>query len=321
MSPSRKTPKGYAQFDLDLIQLDTVVDFDIFIWPAGSKAPVLYRERNLRFGKEERKRLAEANTTQVFIVQKDAGPLSNYVERNLEAIVENPAIPIRERAKIVYDAAVRLTTEVLVSPQSEESLKRTEEMVCSAIAYVLKGKEALHHLIALMATDYTTFTHSVHVAAIGLALAEQVGFKSRGELKDFGVGAILHDVGKLKISQDILHKPGPLTNREWAEVKRHPEIGLTLLNTHKNLAAGTKAIIIEHHERVDGTGYPSGKSGDGIHPFARVAAIVDAFDALTSRRPYRGAVSSFRALGIMKEEVGSHFDEEYYKAFIRLLGK
>jgi HD-GYP domain-containing protein (c-di-GMP phosphodiesterase class II) len=321
MSPSRKTPKGYAQFDLDLIRLDTVVDFDIFIWPAGSRAPILYRKRNLRFGKGERKRLAKADTTQIFIVQKDAGPLNNYVERNLEAIIENPAIPIPKRAKIIYDTPVRLTTEVLVSPQSEESLKRTEDMVSSAITYVLKGKEALHHLIALMATDYTTFTHSVHVAEIGLALAEQVGFKSRGELKDFGVGAILHDVGKLRISQDILHKPGPLSENEWTEVKRHPEIGLTLLEAHRNLPAGTKAIVLEHHEWVDGTGYPSGKSGDGIHPFARVAAIVDAFDVLTSRRPYRGAVSSFRALGIMKEEVGSHFDGEYYKAFIDLLGK
>jgi len=321
MAASRKLPKGYAPFDLDLIQLGTVVDFDIFIWPAGSKAPVLYRERNLRFDDEERNRLAEADTTQVFIVEKDARPLNNYVERNLEAIVENPAIPIRERAKLVYDASVRFTTEVLVSPESKESLKRTENIVCSAIAYVLKGKEALHQLISLMADDYTTFTHSVHVAAIGLALAQQVGFKSHGELKDFGVGAILHDVGKLSISQHILHKPGPLTSREWVEVKRHPEIGLSLLEVHKNLAEGTRAVILEHHERVDGTGYPSGKSGSAIHPFARVAAIVDAFDALTTRRPYRDAVSSFRALGIMKEEVGSHFDGDYYKAFIKLLGK
>jgi len=159
------------------------------------------------------------------------------------------------------------------------------------------------------------------VCTIGLALAEQVGLRSQAHLMDFGVGAMFHDVGKTKIPSAILRKRGPLTEDEWEQMKRHPEMGIALLDPKSPFPDDSKAIILQHHERIDGSGYPKGLIGAEIHPFARVAAIVDVFDALTSRRTYKDAVGSFPALRIIKEEVGTHFDEDYYRVFVRLLGK
>ncbi len=104
-------------------------------------------------------------------------------------------------------------------------------------------------------------------------------------------------------------------------MKRHPEVGLSLLDPKSGFSEDSKAVIREHHERLDGTGYPGGKKGAEIHPFAKVAAIADVFDALTSKRAYKDAIGSYPALKEMKEAVGTHFDESYFRAFVTLLGK
>ena len=318
---ARGTPKGYTPFDLEMLQLDTVVDFDIYIWPEGSKGPVLYRDRNLAFGEEQKKRLAEADTRQVFVLEKDAGALDKYIERNLDTIIESPEIAVDQKAKILYDASLRIAAEALDAPEAPESVKRAEGVVRGTIAYVLKGKAGLHQLVSLMSYDYSTYTHSVNVCAIGLALAQEVGITGQKNLMDFGVGAIFHDVGKMKIAPEILRKKGPLSDEEWALMKQHPEVGAELLAGHAKFPESARALVLEHHEWADGTGYPKGKRDELIHPFAKVAAVVDVFDAMTTRRAYKEAATSYGALEVMKMEVGAHLDGRYYRAFVKLLGE
>jgi putative nucleotidyltransferase with HDIG domain len=320
MPEARTVPSGFAEFELDLLQLDTVVDFDMYIWPANSVEPVLYRSRNMAFQEEHRQRLAEADTTQVFIRKENAPALTAYIERNLDRIIGSEAIPTSEKAKILYDTSLRLAEDVLDHPETHENLRRSEELVRNMISYVLLGKDAFHQLMALKAYDYRTFTHSVNVCTIGLALAEKVGFTSQSELTDFGVGAIFHDVGKTRIPPEILGKRGPLSESEWVQMKRHPLMGLELIAPHIDFPQDAKAVVLQHHERLDGLGYPEGRPAKDIHPFAKVAALADVFDALTSRRPYKDAVESYPALKIMKEEAGDHFEEDYYREFVKLLG-
>jgi putative nucleotidyltransferase with HDIG domain len=318
---AKALPKGYTSFDLEMLQLDTIVDFSVYIWPEGSKAPVLYRDRNLPFQEEQQTRLAEANTRQVFIREKDAAAFDRYIERNLDSIIESPSIAVEEKAKILYEASLRIAAEALEAPETPESMKRAEDVVRGTIAYVLKGKAALHQLVSLMAYDYSTYTHSVNVCAIGLALAQEVGIAGNRNLMDFGVGAIFHDVGKTKIAPEILRKRGPLSDEEWVVMKQHPGVGAQLLAGHTKFAQSARAVVLEHHEWVDGTGYPEGKKDELIHPFAKIAAVVDVFDAMTTRRAYKEAATSFGALEVMKSEVGAHLDGKYYRAFVKLLGE
>jgi len=321
MTETRVTPSGFTQFDLNLLQLNTVVDFDIYIWPDNSVEPVLYRSRDLPFSEEHRKRLEEANRSQILMREAHAPALNSYVERHLDKIIASDSIPTSEKAKFLYDTSLRLAIDVLDHPETHDNLRRSQELVRNTISYVLLGKDSFHELLALKSYDYRTYTHSVNVCTIGLALTEKLGFSSQTQLMDFGVGAIFHDVGKTRIPQDVLRKAGPLSNYEWEMMKRHPVIGLELIRPHVDFPEDARAIVLQHHERLDGNGYPDGKCEKEIHPFAKAAALVDVFDALTSKRPYKEAVESYPALEIMKEEVGDHFDEGYFREFVKLMGE
>jgi len=321
MSANRKLPDGYSQVDLTILQIDTVVDFDIYTWPPQAALPVLYRSKDLPFLEENRNRLTETQSGEVLILEDQSPRLTAYIERNLDRIVADPGIASKDKARVLYQTSLHLAKDILESPGAPEMLKRSEGVVRSTIGFILQGKDSFHWLLSLTSYDYYTYTHSVNVCTMGLALADQIGIRSQGELMDFGVGAIFHDVGKTKVSPGILRKRGPLTEAEWAEMKKHPEMGLALINPQSPFSNDSKAVILEHHERLDGTGYPAGKKDSEIHRFAKVAAIVDVFDALTSKRAYKDAIGSYPALKEMKEAVGTHFDDYYFRKFVILLGK
>jgi putative nucleotidyltransferase with HDIG domain len=321
MSDGRGTPPGFLQLDLNLLQIDKPVDFEIYIWPETSQQPILYRGRNVPFGEDHRARLARRGPFEAYILSECSPALDDYIEHNLDRIIANPNVRLGDKAKLLYETSLRLAADILSEPGTKESLKRSEDLVRNTISYVLLGKDAFHELLALKAYDYRTYTHSVNVCAIGLALAQRIGFESRAELADFGLGAIFHDVGKTKISHEVLAKSGPLSDEEWELMRQHPRIGLELVAPHVEFPSDAKAIVVQHHERLDGSGYPDGLYDADIHPYAKVAAIADVFDALTSARPYKGAVDSFPALQDMKVEVGKHFHAQYFQEFVRLLGR
>lgn len=156
--------------------------------------------------------------------------------------------------------------------------------------------------------------HGVGTVAAAIALAAGWDEETAGELRIHGA---LHDIGKLGISAAILTKPGPLTAEERREVERHPTLGRRLLGGCSSPLMQTAArVAAEHHERWDGGGYPRGLAGDAIHPFARAIAIADVFDALTSARPYRPALTPEAAFRIMERGRGNQFDPALFDAFV-----
>jgi HD-GYP domain-containing protein (c-di-GMP phosphodiesterase class II) len=127
-------------------------------------------------------------------------------------------------------------------------------------------------------------------------------------LRHLAVGGLLHDVGKLSVAGDILRKPGALTDDEYDEVKRHPEAGVRLLRELGGFPAAVHSLVGEHHERLDGAGYPAGLAGDQLAIGPRILAVCDVYDALVSDRVYREAWTSERALALLREQAGSAFD-------------
>ncbi len=320
MCAAKTLPPGYARLEMALLQTETVVDFDIFIWGDDARPPVLYRNRNLPFLDEHRERLAEMGTSELLTRSQDEKAVARYVERNLDRVIASPTLPLTAKAKILYQSSLQLAQDILESPTAPDSLKRSEDVVRSTIGYVLQGKEAFQQLMSITSYDYYTYTHSVNVCTMGIALAEEVGLRSQTELMEFGIGALFHDVGKTRISPAILRKRGPLTDEEWVLMRRHPEMGIALLDPDAPVSEASRAVILQHHERLDGTGYPGGRKAGDIHPFAKVAGIIDVFDALTTRRSYKDAIGSFPALRLMKAGIGEHFDEEYFRQFVGILG-
>lgn len=161
--------------------------------------------------------------------------------------------------------------------------------------------------------DEYTKGHSDRVAAFALVLAKELRLQM-GELKTVVASALLHDVGKIDIPDEVLKKDGKLTEEEFAQIKRHPELGVERLGD-RTFPWDVRPIILAHHERLDGKGYPFGLAGDQIPRGARLMSVVDVFDALTSDRVYRKAFSVEKALDIMLSDSGKAFDPEILAAF------
>ncbi|MDF2565903.1 MAG: phosphodiesterase [Massilibacillus sp.] len=161
--------------------------------------------------------------------------------------------------------------------------------------------------------DYT-FAHSVNVCALSTMLGILCQY-TRPQLDELALGALLHDIGKIKISLDILNKPSQLDNNEFEIMKSHSELGFELLRKTTQLSVVPMHVAFEHHEKYDGSGYPRGLVANSIHEYARIVAIADVFDALTSDRPYKEACLPHIAYEIMMEEGEKHFDENLLKIF------
>ena len=170
---------------------------------------------------------------------------------------------------------------------------------------------------ALDVREHNTGVHSQRVADYTLRLAREAGVRDKETLDVFWRGALLHDVGKIGIPDNVLLKPGPLSEEEWAVMRNHPEVGARMLRKIEFLR-GPSEIVLSHHERYDGTGYPRMMRGEQVPLGARLFAVIDVYDALTTDRAYHTARSHTDALIKIREELESHFDPAVVAAFAKI---
>ena len=171
-------------------------------------------------------------------------------------------------------------------------------------------------LASLRSHDAYTYRHSLRTVRLSLLLGRACGVESPGRLRDLSLGAVVHDLGKVYIPGEVLHKAGSLSAEEWEAVKRHPLDGARML-LGVGASEGVRRVVAEHHERWDGRGYPAGLRGEEIDFNARVVAVADAFDAMTSERPYRRAAGCEEATAELERCAGTQFDPEVVRAFLR----
>lgn len=307
----------YQPIILDSIRVDSVLDFDLYIQVGGQL--VLYRSANLSFTDRTRQKLIENNVDRLYISFENRKKYQLYIERNLPRILEDPNITESKKASILYSTSTNLVQDVLSNPTYGENIKRSQELVSSTVRHILKGRQAFLNLLTITSFDYYTYTHSVNVCTFSVALAQQLGFTDLVFLNELGTGALLHDIGKSKISERILNKRSALTPIEFEIIKKHPKWGVELLKESDLIPKQSYFPVLEHHERGDKRGYPAGLSLDEMHIYSRIVAIADSFDAMTTRRTYQNAMDSYPALKIMFSLHGA-YDNELLRAFATLMG-
>jgi hypothetical protein len=172
--------------------------------------------------------------------------------------------------------------------------------------------------VRLEQKDGSTEEHTRRVALRAVQVGEELGL-SAVRLRQLAVGALLHDVGKLSVPDEVLKKPGPLTDEEFAVIRRHPQWGHRLLRELGGFSEGVHAVVLSHHERLDGCGYPNGLGGDDLDLDTRILTVCDVYDALISSRVYRPAWPHERAVAHLRENVGSAFDARCVAALERVL--
>jgi HD-GYP domain-containing protein (c-di-GMP phosphodiesterase class II) len=183
---------------------------------------------------------------------------------------------------------------------------------------ILRNPGALISLARLKTADDYTYMHSVAVCALMIALSRQLGLSDE-ETRDAGMAGLLHDLGKALIPMEILNKPGKLTDEEFAIVKTHPKKGHELLLTATGVSELTKDVCLHHHEKVDGSGYPMGLDSATMSLYAKMGAVCDVYDAVTSNRPYKVGWDPAESIKRMAEWTG-HFDPTVFQAFVKSLG-
>lgn len=184
---------------------------------------------------------------------------------------------------------------------------------------IARNPEAFLNLARLKNADDYTYLHSVAVSGLMIALGKVLGLNEK-DLKDAGVAGLMHDVGKALIPNEILNKPGKLTDEEFAIIKDHPRKGWEVLNVAKGANNMALDVCLHHHERVDGTGYPERISGEKLTLFARMGAVCDVYDALTSNRCYKNGWEPAETIRKMAEWQEGHFDKTVFHAFVKTIG-
>jgi len=225
------------------------------------------------------------------------------------------------RAKFTMEQTKCHVDEVLESISNGESidLDASRKVIQSCVKSILSNANALLWLTQLKDQDSYTSEHCLRVGILAIAFGRFMGFEGE-ELEMLGLCGMLHDVGKMKVPDDILNKPGRLTRIEFDIMKEHSVLGMQILKQQK----GMDKLIVEtahyHHERLDGKGYPEQLNAEYLHRFVRMISVVDVYDAITSTRPYKDGSPAFDALKILFSERGQHFDSELVEAFIRMVG-
>jgi HD-GYP domain-containing protein (c-di-GMP phosphodiesterase class II) len=173
-------------------------------------------------------------------------------------------------------------------------------------------------MVRLAHKDAYTELHTRRVALRAVQVGERLGLFA-GRLRELAIGGLLHDVGKLSVPNKILQKPGPLTDEEYEVIKRHPEWGAELIDELGGFTPTVRKLVLGHHERLDGSGYPRALRGDEIDLAMSILAVCDVYDALVSKRVYRDAWSPGKALSLLEAESGREFDARCVEALANVL--
>ena len=265
-----------------------------------------------------------------------SGIYAVYIDDNLGRDIDVPVALSEEVRSHATQALGTAFDRVLAgNPGGEPGVSATTADELSEIARSIAEElancgDAVFALQDLSVADSYTLQHSVDVTAVGLLLGrkllrERGWINYRGErqydridrrLVQLGLGLMLHDIGKLIVPTEVLNKPATLDDAEWELMKRHPLAGLDLLASAA-ISPLARVVVRSHHERWDGTGYPDGKAGDAVHQFARIAAVADVYDAVTSERPHRRAREPHEGWRIIVGGAGTDFDPEVVAMFKR----
>jgi len=225
-----------------------------------------------------------------------------------------------ERARELLNQSKKAVTDMFCEARMGKaiSMDTAHELVEQITASVERHSQALITLARLKTSDDYTYMHSVAVCAMMIALAKEIGM-SAGQIRLAGAAGLLHDVGKMAVPDLILNKPGSLTDSEFVIVKSHPVKGAEILALAGGVESEVIDVCLHHHEKIDGSGYPHGLKQDQISQLARMGAICDVYDAITSNRPYKKGWGPSESLQRMAQWKG-HFDADLLKAFIKTIG-
>ncbi len=292
---------------------------DVFIKVDAYATPKLYCSRRLQVNPRQLQLLLDAGITKLYVERDSYQSYLSELRSNWERIL-NEDYPLEaDRAGLMCEVARAVLEEQFNTNDTSSIVNTCKQLSCSVIDILQQRPVLVSSLHASMSHDDAIGTHSSNVGIYIAVLARELGFTG-DELQQIVVGALLHDIGKLEVSDEILGKPERLNEFEFRTVQKHPSLGLRrLVSEQQELTFGQLMMVYQHHEKLNGTGYPVGVPCEEIHPWAKICSVVDAFEALTSLRPYRNPLSFETALAVLEKIARTQLDETVVKCWKSLV--
>jgi len=302
----------------------TVVDTGL----SWTEHPYLYSREGRVSSQEHIEDLKSQGYRELFIQEQDTGRSSSQPLDSLrtEPHPAKAARPLPDagdfaRASSLYDESFGVISSFIQAARLGKPLDREApaRLVEGVIESVTSNPDALVSLVNLRFNDRYSYTHCINVSVLAVVFGHYLGLE-RPTLRKLGEAGLFHDLGKVRIPDEILDKPGRLTPEEFAVIKSHPAEGVAILEAQGMAGLEVLRVVREHHEKFNGDGYPRGLSGDRLGRLVQVVGLVDCYDAMTSPRPYRGAILPNTAMRILFAMRNKDFSRELVEPFIKCLG-
>lgn len=322
MEKSATADAAYRRIDLEFLSKDGSDHFDLYY-----KTRVFGNDKFVKFASSKPEHHDKVMTLlesgegieEFYIQEEDLFKYYQHATATLRKIVNDPNCPFEKKAEKVYEVSKNIMKEFFENNATDKVLRASDE-VMEMMEECFKDVEVGFYGISKITNkDYYTYTHSVNVGLYCMTYGIKIGLP-KTDVRQLGLGGMLHDVGKSKIDIKLLNKNSALTKQEFEVIKDHAPFGEAILREMKCYGAGVIDMAAQHHERYNGGGYPSGLTGDDISYFARVCKVMDVYDALTTRRPYKKAMSAYDTLILMKKQMVEEFDGKVLDNFIQYMG-
>jgi len=300
------------------LEVGHVYKYPVFYKDIGDIYKVLIEE-NESFTKETQDKIDKLQLKDLYVLTKDHPLYEKDTQEYIAKILDDDSISSKLKSEIIHDMATDTINELFSGEINKNKIDRSTELVNDTIQLILNDDSAAKAMLGVTSYDYYTYTHCVNVSIYALGFGAHLKL-DKNKLNVLGRAGILHDLGKKNIPNEIVNKNGRLTDEEFSTMKSHPSLAVEIL---KELGEKNQLVldaIEQHHEKLDGSGYPKGLKAQEIHILSQIIAIADIFDALTTKRSYKEALKTFDALSIMKNEMTSELNPHLLAEFMVFMG-
>lgn len=311
---------GYTPVPVSVLSALDHCGVDLYTTDEDGRTPVLLCSRDYLLTAEDVAELGRHRVRRLLVHNADRAEYIAKLRAELDTLMIRSDVPPAERLEVLQLAVTHQLRTAFRLVQADAAVQLCETVGRRIARALTHGAAIPSELFGILRHNRGTFTHMVNVSVYAVLLAESLGESEDETLAAIATGALLHDIGKRQIPLAILDHPGRLTPEQRQIVATHPQRGLEEVRNQPELTWGQLMMIYQHHERMDGRGYPVRVGGDEIHPWARMCAVVDVFEAMTGVRPYRRPASVPRVLKMLDEEMaGDHLDAEMVRCWTKAI--
>lgn len=305
---------------LDAVQIDSerINRLPLYIFYPIRKRMVLFKQAGEAVSRSQLDELMRGGCRTLYVPREYLNQTHEYITEKLFDVVADPSLSSDDKSRQFHSLADKVMKNLFEASADPETFVSTAKLVSDSLAHlIISEPDSVFLLSRLRAYDYATYSHSLNVCVLGVGLYRRLNpYTSDETVKDLTRGMLLHDIGKCDVPSELTNKRGPLSLEEWGIMQNHTVKGYERLAIDKQLSEDARTVALLHHEAMDGSGYPFGRTGDAIPYTSRICKVVDVYDALTSRRSYKDALPPYETLRLMINEMKEKMDQNILREFV-----